>query len=282
MFANLLIGLREGLEAALVVGILVAYLVLSDRRDQLRALWVGVALALAASVAIWAVITFTARDLSHTGQEVFAGVLSVVAVGFVTWMILWMRRAARTMRRELDGRLDKALVAGSGAVMATAFFAVAREGVETSLFLWSAMRASGDGAGPAAGAFTGLAVAVLLGYLIYRGSLRINLGTFFTWTGAGLILVAGWVLYYGLHEILESGVLPEVEGLAVIAGVGYVAAMVYLFFRGGSRPPAGGARGPGGDRARVEAPGHGTTRDGAAASRGVVDPAQSSTTTGIS
>jgi high-affinity iron transporter len=141
MLANLLIGLREGLEAALVIGILVAYLVKSDRRDMLRWVWSGVGAAIAVSVGIWALITFTANGMDDEGQEIFAGALSLGAVALVTWMILWMRTAARTLRADLGGKLDKALIAGPAAVLATSFLAVAREGVETALFLWSSMRA---------------------------------------------------------------------------------------------------------------------------------------------
>jgi len=234
MLANLLIGLREGLEAALVVGILVAYLVKSGRQEMVRWVWTGVGLAIALSVAVWGGITVTAGELSDRGEEIFAGVLSLVAVAFVTWMILWMRTAARTMRAQLGGKLDKALVAGPAAVLATAFFAVAREGVETVLFLWSSMRATGEGIGPVAGAVLGLGSAVVLGYLIYRGALRVNLGTFFTWTGLALIVLAAWVLGYGVGELGEAGVIPELEWLVPVLWVGYIGVMVALFFRRGS------------------------------------------------
>lgn len=233
MFANLLIGLREGLEAALVVGILVAYLVKSGRRDMRRWVWTGVGLAVAASLAVWGLITATAGELTARGEQIFAGILSIVAVGFVTWMILWMRTAARRMRAELGGKLDAALVAGPFAVLATSFVAVAREGVETALFLWSSMRATGGGVLPTLGALTGLSVAVLLGYLIYRGALRINLATFFTWTGLALIVVAAWVLGYGVHELAEAGVIGELEWLTPVLWLAYGGVMGWLFFRRG-------------------------------------------------
>jgi high-affinity iron transporter len=234
MLANLLIGLREGLEAALVVGILVAYLVKSGRREMVRWVWIGVSLAIAVSVGVWGGITVVAGELSERGEEIFAGVLSLVAVAFVTWMILWMRTAARHMKVELGGKLDRALVAGPAAVLATAFFAVAREGVETVLFLWSSMRAAGQGVGPVAGAVLGLGSAVVLGYLIYRGALRVNLGTFFTWTGVALIVLAAWVLGYGVEELGEAGVIPELEWLVPVLWVGYIGVMATLFFRRGS------------------------------------------------
>lgn len=238
MLANLLIGLREGLEAALVIGILVAYLVKSDRRDMLRWVWSGVGAAIAVSVGIWALITFTANGMDDEGQEIFAGALSLGAVALVTWMILWMRTAARTLRADLGGKLDKALIAGPAAVLATSFLAVAREGVETALFLWSSMRASGNTVPGALGAVLGLGAAVGLGFLIYRGALRVNLATFFTWTGVALIAVAAWVLAYGVEELADAGAIPEVEWLIPVLAVGYAAVMAYLFFRRGSaRPP---------------------------------------------
>lgn len=235
MLANLMIGLREGLEAALIVGILVAYLVRTGRRDMLTWVWAGVGLAVVASVATWALVTAVAGELSERNEEIFAGVLSLVAVAFVTWMILWMRTAARAMRSELGGRMETALVAGPAAVLATAFLAVAREGIETVLFLWSSMRASGGGLLPTLGAVIGLGISVLLGYLIYRGALRINFGVFFGWTGVALIAVAAWVLNYGLHELAEAGLLggEEMEWLGPVAMVVYAAVMVFLFFRRG-------------------------------------------------
>ncbi len=214
MVANLLIGLREGLEAALVVGILVAYLVKSGRRDMLPWVSAGVGAAVAMSFGVWAVITFTSRNMSERGEEIFAGVLSIVAVGFVTWMVLWMRKAARTMRNELDGKMTKALVVGPVAIAATAFLAVGREGVETALFIWSAIRATGEGWQPLTGALLGIVIAVAVGYLIYRGAMRINLASFFTWTGLALIVIAAGVLGYGVHELQEAGVVPGEDALA--------------------------------------------------------------------
>lgn len=232
MFANFVIGLREGLEAALIIGILVAYLVRSDRHDLLRWVWLGVGLAVGLSVGIWGVVTATASELSERGEEIFAGVLSIVAVCFVTWMILWMRSAARNMRADLGGKLEAAMVAGPMAVALTSFLAVAREGVETVLFLWSSMRATGGGALPTLGAAVGLAAAIVLGYLIYRGALSLNLATFFTWTGLALIAIAAWVLSYGVHELAEAGVIPELEWLTPVVIVAYAGLMSWLFFRG--------------------------------------------------
>ncbi len=214
MFANYLIGLREGLEAALVVSILIAYLVKSDRRDLMRYVWMGVGGAVALSLAVGASLTYGSRSMSFEAQEAFGGFMSILAVGLVTWMIFWMARRARYLKGELHAQLDRAANAGVWALILMAFVAVAREGLETALFLWSAVQSTGGGAAPLSGAALGLATAVVLGWLIYKGALRLNLGTFFTWTGAGLVVVAAGVLAYGVHDLQEAGILPGLNTLA--------------------------------------------------------------------
>lgn len=212
---NYLIGLREGLEAALVVSILVAYLVKAGHRHRLGPVRLGVAAAVALSLAVGAALQFTAASLSFAAQELFAGLLSIVAVGFVTWMVFWMRRTARTLRFELHDRLDTALALGSGALALTAFLAVGREGLETAVFLWSAVQATGGSlVGPLAGAVGGLGTAILLAWLLYRRAITINLSRFFTVTGAALIVVAAGVLAYGVHDLQEARFLPGLDHLA--------------------------------------------------------------------
>jgi high-affinity iron transporter len=214
VLGNYLIGLREGLEAALVIGILVAYLVRSGRRELLPALWGGVATAVGASVALGAVLTFGPSTLTFEAQEAIGGILSIVAVALITWMIFWMARTARGMRAELHHRMDHAVAAGRGAVLLMALLAVGREGLETALFLWAGARASGETLGPLLGASLGLATAIAIGFLFYRGALRINLRAFFTWTGLFLIIVSGGVLAYGIHDLQEAGILPGLNNLA--------------------------------------------------------------------
>jgi len=218
MLGNYLIGLREGLEATLVVVILVAYLVKSDRRGLLPRIWGGVAVAVLVSLAFGALLTFGPRGMTTAAQETLGGALSIVAVGFVTWMVMWMARSARTLSGELKGQVDKAAATGGISLTVVAMLAVGREGLETALFLWAATQAaaggSGSSFGPLLGAALGLLTAVVLGYLFYKGAVKINLGKFFTWTGAILIVVAAGVLSYGVHDLQEGGVLPGLNNLA--------------------------------------------------------------------
>lgn len=262
MFPTFLIGLREGLEASLVVGILVAYLVQSGRGDRLRPIWGGVALAVGLSLGFGALLQFTSAELSFRAQEAFGGFASLLAVAFVTWMVFWMRRTARFLKTEMHGRLETALTLGPLALALTAFVAVGREGLETALFLWSAVQSTGQSTSPIAGAVLGLLAAVALGYLLYRRAVNLNLKTFFTWTGAGLIIVAAGVLSYGLYDLQEAGFLPGLNTIAfdvsnavppsswygtllkgvlnfsprtsvleAVAWVSYVVPVLYLFFR---------------------------------------------------
>lgn len=213
MFANFLIGLREGLEAALVVGILVAYLVKTGRRELLGRIWLGVGIAVVVSVAFGALLTFGPRGLTFEAQEAIGGTLSIVAVAFVTWMVFWMARQARNIKGELEGRIDDA-VAGGVSLTILALLAVGREGLETALFLWAATRATGETVAPLLGALLGLVVAVVLGVLVYRGALRLDLRRFFTWTGAFLVVVAAGVVSYGVHDLQEAAILPGLDNVA--------------------------------------------------------------------
>lgn len=215
MFSNYLIGLREGLEASLVVCILIAYLVKTERRDALKPIWTGIVVAVLIAMGFGCALEFGSQELTFQAQEALGGSLSVVAVGLVTWMVFWMRRTARHLKSELHGRLDAALAMGTGALVATAFLAVGREGLETALFVWASVHAASDGTPrPLAGVALGLATAVFLGWLFYRGALKINLARFFTWTGAMLVVVAAGVLAYGFHDLQEAGWIPGLTNLA--------------------------------------------------------------------
>lgn len=215
LLSNALIGLREGLEAALVVVILVAFLVKTDRRWALRHVWTGVAVAVGLSVALGALLTFGTRQLSFETQELIGGGASILAVAFVTAMVFWMRTAARTISGELKGKLDQALSVGGWAVALVGFLGVGREGLETALFFYASVQTAGSSTvQPLIGFVLGIGVAIGLGILIYRGAVRINLSKFFRYTGIALIVVAAGILSYGIHDLQEAAFLPGLNSLA--------------------------------------------------------------------
>jgi high-affinity iron transporter len=227
--AAFLITLREGIEGALLVSIILAYLNAIGRRDRHGAVWTGVGAAVVGSLVAGAVIFLVAGRLSPTAAEVFEGVVSYLAVGVLTWMIFWMRRNAIKIKGELHERVDVAVASGSSlALGALAFLVVGREGLETALFLFSAFRASGDT--PVAltvlGALLGLVVAVVLGVALYKGGIRLNLRTFFRVTGALILVVAASLLVYGTHELLEVGAFRFLEGSGLLAEPGAVAVVM--------------------------------------------------------
>ena len=212
--ANLLIALREGLEAALVVSIIVAYLVKSDRRDALPKLWLGVGLAALVPLVAGAIMTWGPKTLTFQAQEILGGLLSFVAVGLVTWMIFWMGKNARELKGELEGSLSKTLAEGGSGwgVVWIAVVAVGREGVETALFVWATVRSSIETSimQTTAGVVTGLVLAIVLGVLIYQGAVRINFRIFFATTGYFLVVVAAGIVAYGVGDFQEAGVLPGI------------------------------------------------------------------------
>jgi high-affinity iron transporter len=214
VLGNALIGLREGLEASLVVSILVAFLVRTDRRRELPKVWLGVGIAVLVSVGVTLGLTLAEQALTFEASETLGGSLSIIAVGFVTWMIFWMRNNARAMSSDLQGKLETAIRMGPIAVVVMATLAVGREGLETAVFFFAAAQAAGETAQPLIGFLIGIALAIVLAYLIYRGAMKINLAKFFTVTGLLLIFVAAGILAYGVHDLQEAGVLP---GLATLA-----------------------------------------------------------------
>ena len=214
MLQTFLTGLREGLEAALVVSILMSFMVRSDHRDRIPALWTGVAVAVIASFGFGALLHYTSASMSFEAQEAFGGILSIVAVAFVTWMVFWMKRASRTLKGELQDKMSAAIEIGTIGVFTAALLAVGREGLETALFLYPTFQAQGAGAGPAVGALLGILTSVVIGVLLYRGVVSMNLAVFFKVTGAALIVIASGVLAYGVHDLQEAGILPGIDNLA--------------------------------------------------------------------
>jgi len=214
MTANYLIGLREGLEATLIVVLLMAYLAKSGRSHLLPKLWAGVGIAVAASIGLGALLSFGPRGLTFEAQEAIGGSLSVIAVGLVTWMVFWMARTARTLGSELRSQVDRKSRGSGWGLAFVGAVAVGREGLETALFLWAAAQSAGSSTTPLIGALLGLATAVALGALLHRGVLKVNLGKFFTWSGAALIIIAGGVLAYAVHDFQEAGILPGLHSLA--------------------------------------------------------------------
>jgi high-affinity iron transporter len=205
MLSTLLIALREGLEASLIVGILIAYLVRAGRREALRAIWVGVAVAALMALGFGALLSFTSAQLSTRGEELFAGITSILAVALVTWMVFWMKRTARGIARQLQGKVESALGMGSFALALVAFLSVGREGLETSLFLYANFKTVSYNTAPLLGLILGLVAAIALGVLIYKRSVKLNIAKFFRVTGVALIVVAGGVLIHGIGEFQNRG-----------------------------------------------------------------------------
>lgn len=205
MLTTFLIALREGLEASLIVGILVAYLVRSDRRGALPAIWVGVAAAAVLSLGFGALLSFTSASLSDRGEQLFAGVTSILAVALVTWMVFWMKRSARGIAKHLHGKVDNAIGMGSFALALVAFLSVGREGLETSLFLYADFKTVNHDTAPLLGLLLGLSGAVALGVLLYKRTVKINIAKFFRVTGIALIIVAAGVLIHGVKEFQNRG-----------------------------------------------------------------------------
>jgi high-affinity iron transporter len=270
---NLLIGLREGLEAGLVVSILLAAVHKSPLAGGIRRptipVWLGLLAAITVSASLAAVLSSTTSSLGGLGQDVVGGLLSVLAVALVTAMIFWMSRTAANLSGELSGKVDDALMLGAGALALTAFLAVAREGLETTVFFWTAAKAAGESVGPIIGGAVGLAIAVVLCWLLYRHSVRMNLRVFFTRTAVVLIVIAAGILAYGIGDLQTAGWLPgrswyafdvsdrvsadswwvtiitgitqltaRVTVLQVLAWVGYLAIVIPAFLRSSRRTPA--------------------------------------------
>lgn len=269
---NLLICLREGLEAGLVVTILLAAVRKTStpqRPVSSTPVWLGLLGAVSVAASFAAVLTYSTSVLSNSGQEIVGGTLSVIAVALVTAMVFWMRRTAASLSGQLRGEVARATAIGAGALAITAFMAVGREGLESTLFVWTAVKASGTTVAPLIGAALGFTAAVVLCWLLYRQSVKLNLGVFFNRTALALIVIAAGVLSYGLGDLQDAGILPgrhwvafdlsahidpnswwvsiitgiteltpRMTVLQVVAWVVYLAVVIPLFVRAGRQAPA--------------------------------------------
>ncbi len=230
--------LREGFEASLVVGIVLAFLDRSGRRDGFVAVWIGVAAALALSVLVGTALFVVGAELEGSAKYVFEGVTMILAATLLVWMVFWMRRQARTIRSDIESQVKVALAQGSAlGLAAVAFVGVLREGVETALFLFSTTEKSSPLIAFAS-SLVGLALALALGYAFYRGSHRLDLRRFFMVTSGLLLVFAGWLLAGGLAELAEAGVVPENEIILWGAFVALAGPTLYAFFRPLRRSPA--------------------------------------------
>lgn len=211
MLGAFLITLREGLEAALIIGIILAYLAKTGNREGFKPIWAGTALGTLASLVAGAVIYFTAGELQGAAEQIFEGTTMFVAVGVLTWMIFWMRKQAVNVKAHLQSQIQSALARNSSlALVVMAFLAVVREGIETVLFLFAATRTTESSVTFTLGGLFGLITAVLIGYAVYKGTSRFNLKSFFNVTGVVMILIAGGLLAHGIHEFNEVSFIPSV------------------------------------------------------------------------
>ena len=208
--SGLLTGLREGVEAALIIAIICAYLARTGNRREFPKVFAGAGLAIAASAILGLILYVQVGGLEEPYEQIFEAITLFAAAAVVTWMLFWMRRQARSVKGELQAAVDRALDQGSVLALAVlAFVAVIREGLETSLFLvGQANSADQNAIWILVGALIGLAIATVLGVGFYQGSRRINLATFFRWTGVGLIFIAAGLLSVAIHELIEIGAIP--------------------------------------------------------------------------
>jgi high-affinity iron transporter len=264
--SGLLIGLREGVEAALIVAIVLAYLHRTGNGGQSGKVWIGASLAVVLSAILGLAIYSSVGAFEEPYEQIFEGLTMLLAAGVVTWMLFWMRRQSAGIRGELQSSVDRALVAGGAwGLSLLAFTAVIREGIETALFLAGQATSAATGATAVlAGALIGLLIAAAIGYGFYRGSRRVNLAVFFKWTGIALVFIAAGLLANAVHEFIEiglfgsgpltqtafdiSGTLSHEEGigsilralvgysaspewLALIVHVGYIVVVLALYLR---------------------------------------------------
>jgi len=215
MLVPFLIMLREGIEAALIVGIIASYLKQTGRGQWMPAVWIGVFLAAALSLLVGGGLELMSAEFPQKQQELFEGIVGLIAVGILSSMVFWMRKVARSIKHSLHTSLDHALTASNHQVMALiamVFFAVAREGLETVFFLLAVFQQSEGPAAPL-GALLGLVLAIFVGFAIYSGSMRLNLGLFFRWTGLFILVVGAGILANSVQALHEAGLWNHLQGV---------------------------------------------------------------------
>ena len=216
MLPTFVIGLREGVEAALIVGIIAAFIKKEGDRSQLRHVWAGVGIATAICIGIGVGLDLLNQQLPQRQQEMLETVIGLAAVAIVTFMIFWMRRHARMIKSELQASATAALNSGSAwALIGMAFFAVLREGIETAVFLLAVFQGASDPTSAGIGAALGIAGAVVIGYGIYRGGVRLNLARFFKLTSVVLVFVAAGLLASAAHTAWEAGWITSFQAQAI-------------------------------------------------------------------
>lgn len=210
MITSIVLALREGLEAALIIGIVSGALRRTGRTDLNRSLWLGVFSAVIVSAISALILRVVDKELEGVVEQIFEGVTLLLAAGVLTWMIFWMGRESRSMKSKLESNVNKAvLVKGRGGLYFLAFIAVLREGIELALYM-TAASLSLSGVQTLIGTAVGLTAAYLLGYLIYSTAIRLNLQRFFQVTGVVLILFAAGLIAHSVAEFNEAGIIPAV------------------------------------------------------------------------
>jgi high-affinity iron transporter len=239
MLGSLAVTLREGFEAALVIGIVLAYLRQAGASERARHVWLGVVAAAAASAVMGGILFASGSELHGTSEALYEGTAMLLAAGVVTWMIFWMGRQARTLGASLRSRVSEALVVGGHALFWVAFVATAREGIETALFMY-ASTGNRSPVSTLVGGSIGLVLASVLGVAVYRGGRRLDLGLFFRVTSIALLAFSAYLVFGGLHEFGEAAGNEALEMAAPVVAVLYVVGMLSLYLR----PPAWLARQP--------------------------------------
>jgi high-affinity iron transporter len=230
---SFVITLREGFEAALIISLILAYLKKTGNLEAHgRTVWLGVGLAVLFSLVMGGILFATVGEIEGTSEQVYEGAAMLLAAGVVTWMLFWMKKQAATIGEHLRSQVGDSLRVGGGLALATvAFIGVAREGLETGLFLFASTEESGPVVAVTA-AVLGLVAAVALGVLFYRGALRLDLRQFFRITGVLVIVFAAWLIFNGVHELGELAESEALEMLGPVAAVLYAVGLTWVYLRG--------------------------------------------------